>query len=105
MKAKKPEKAGDVLKIARACIEGGTVGFTGHALDRLKERGISVGDTYEVIKTGHRVLSRDRYSEEHQGWNYAIEGKTYKGKNLRIIIGFDDAGLLIITVIRLVKGV
>jgi hypothetical protein len=98
MRAKRPDKLSDVLKIAQACIENGF-----HAECRQYERDITLADALYVIETGYRVLARDDYREEFKAWNYAIEGKTLQDDKLRVIISFDEDLMLIITVINLVK--
>ena len=37
----------------------------------------------------------------YQGWNYSIRGKATDKRNLRVVISFDESGLLIITVVVL----
>ena len=39
-----------------------------------------------------------------QTWNYAIRGKTLDEIDARIIIAFDDLGMMIITVMHVLKG-
>lgn len=103
MKLKRPVKVSDVLKIARACIEGGNYGTTFHAQCRQREREVTALDALYVVRTGHRVPARDEYHEEYEAWNYAIEGDTLQGDKLRVIISFEEDLMLVITVIKLTK--
>lgn len=68
---------------------------------RAKERGIIAADFEYILKTGSHEPSKDKFDEIYKEWNYAIRGKTIDKRELRIIITFDEDGLLLITVIDL----
>ena len=98
---KRPEKHENVLFLANDCIAKGRYVSTFHAENRQLERDITLLDALYVIKTGHRVPKHDQYKEEWRAWNYALQGKTLQGDTARVIVSFDEHGLLIITVINL----
>lgn len=54
-----------------------------------------------VIRHGYHEKRKDSFSEEYQGWNYAIRGKTIDRRSLRVVVSFDESGMLIITAIDL----
>ncbi len=54
-----------------------------------------------VLKTGWHEKAKDQYDVQNKAWNYAIRGKTVDTRELRVVVSFDEEGLLIITVIDL----
>ena len=55
-----------------------------------------------VIRRGDREARKDQYQPQWNAWNYAIRGKTVDGRDLRIVVSFDeDEMLLIITAIEI----
>jgi len=93
----------NVLGIARECIEAGRYIATFHAECRQFERDITLLDALHVIKNGYREPKHDKFKEEWQCWNYAVNGQTLQDDTVRAIISFDDKKLLIITVINISK--
>lgn len=51
-----------------------------------------------------RNKAKDTYTEGYQDWSYCIEGLDLDGDKIRIIFSFNDALMLVITVIRLDKS-
>jgi len=98
---KRPPKLQNVLELSRQCIESGKYIPTFHAECRQLERDITLLDALHVIKTGYRELKKDQYKEEWQAWNYAVRGISLQGDMIRVIISFENDGMLIITVINL----
>ena len=102
MKPRRPEKLNDVLERAKRCIEMGKYIATFHAECRQLERDITLPDALHVIKTGYRDKKHDKFKEEFNSWNYAINGQTLQNETVRAIISFDDkTRMLIITVINI----
>lgn len=99
----KREKVPNVLNRVRDCLEKGKYRFSNHAMDRRKERFVSLPDIIEVLRNGYHEKIKDTWDEVFKAWNYSIRGKTVDQKTCRIIVSFEDNGLLIITVIRLTK--
>lgn len=97
----KREKIPDLLKRIKNCLDSGSYRFTKHALERKVERHIQLPDVLEVLYKGHHEKAKDSWNEQFESWDYAINGKTIDKDPCRIIVSFDNNGLLIITIIRL----
>jgi hypothetical protein len=98
---KKPAKISNILKKVEDCIESGQYLDTSHAMQRKKERQISLTHVLYVLKNGYHEKRKDAYKPEHNDWTYAIRGRTIDNIDLRIAIAFDEADMLIITVIAI----
>lgn len=103
LKQTKNEKIPDLLIRIKNYIENGKYRFSQHAADRRKERFLSLPDILEVLRNGHHEKTKDSWDEKYKEWNYAIRGKTVDQETCRIIVCIDESGLLIITVIRLIR--
>lgn len=97
----KSEKVPDLLSRVRNCLDRGAYRFSQHAINRKKERFLSLPDVIEVLSNGYHEKTKDTWDSIFKSWNYAIRGKTVDQDPCRIIVSFEDNGLLIITVIRL----
>jgi hypothetical protein len=97
----KSEKVLDLLKMVHDCLDRGTYRFSQHAVDRRKERLVSLPDIIEVLRNGYHEKKKDTWDTVFQTWNYAITGNTIDLDMCRIVVSFEDNGLLIITVVRL----
>lgn len=94
----KPKKIEDLLEKIRACIKLGKYRDTTHAIVRQQQRKIILPEMIYVLTTGRHEKSKDRIDEAYNTWNYAVRGFTLEGKDLRIIVSFDEErDLLIIT--------
>ena len=100
-KNKRPEKVLDLLKKIRDAIESGIYFPSGHAVKRCIERGITRPEYEYILKNGFHESKKDVFDNAYNTWNYAIRGKTLEKRELRIIVSFDENGLLVITVIDL----
>ena len=89
------------MQAISACIQTGKYLDTRHASDRKNERHISRPELIYVLKNGYHEKKKDRFETLYHSWNYSINGKTLDKRNLRIIVSFDEASLLIITAIDL----
>lgn len=47
-----PLRPGDAKRLLRAILAGGEIGFTNHALDEMKQDGISQADVIGVLRGG-----------------------------------------------------
>ena len=102
VESEKSEKIPDLLLRIRACLESGKYLFSNHALLRKKERFLTIPKiTQQVLRNGYHEKKKDQWDQTHNAWNYAIRGKTIDNEDLRVIVSFDENGMLIITVIRL----
>jgi Domain of unknown function (DUF4258) len=85
-------KAG--LRTIRDLWRTGEVVWTHHAIQRLKERGLTDLDVGNVILNG-RVTQHRRSME---GWKYTVEGKTIEDEDAACSVAIKGR-LIIITVI------
>lgn len=99
----KPEKLSNLMSVIRECIVQGRYLDTRHALQRQDERGITRPEVLYVLKNGHHEKKKDQFGEIYQTWSYAVRGKTVDRGELRIVVSFDESGMLIITAIDLSK--
>lgn len=99
MSRKRPQKFENVLVMIKECLESGNYILTKHAIARQEERVINLAETLHVLKTGYEEKSKTCFDEKQNTWKYAIRGKTIiEERDVRIIIAFDEKGMLIITV-------
>ena len=54
----------------------------------------------EAVADGYHEARKDTFEEPYNAWNYAIRGKTLDQRDLRVVVSFDDSGMLIITTIE-----
>ncbi len=60
---------------------------------------ITLPEILYVLGHGRHEMSKDKFEERFNTWNYAIRGLTLDGDDLIVIVSFDnERGLLIITV-------
>lgn len=99
---KRPEQITNILEKIKECIEKGNYYVTAHAFIRQNERMISLPESLHVLETGYEEKKKARFDIEHNTWKYAIKGKTIKDDlDVRVIIAFDEHGMLIITVMHI----
>ena len=68
---------------------------------RKGERGVNRLEIAQVLICGKHEKSRDRFEARHNSWSYSIRGSTVDERELRVVIGFENEYLVIITVIDL----
>lgn len=100
---KRPLKISGVLKKVRECIENGRYLDTSHAMLRKLQRQISLTNVLHVLRNGYHEKCKDQLSSEHNDWNYSIRGQSIDGRDLRIVVAFDEEDMLIITVIEIYR--
>ena len=61
-------------------------------------------DVLFVLKNGYHEKQKTSFDEEFQKWKYAVRGKTLDEVDIRIIVAFYDNGMMIITVMHVIKG-
>ena len=74
-----------------------------HALQRQKQRSVSLREILHVLKNGYHEEAYSLFEIKSQIWKYAIRGKTPDGIDIRVIIAFLEE-MAVITVIKLTKG-
>lgn len=97
----KPEKEPNLLQKIKDAINSGQYRDAVHATERSIEREITRPEYLYVLKNGRHEKSKDKFKQEYNSWNYAIRGKTLDERELRVVISFEENGLLVITVIDL----
>lgn len=97
----RPPKFDDVMDTINTCLEMGHFLDTSHSNERMKARQVTRSEALYVLRHGHHEKKKDKYDDQYQAWNYSIRGKTLDKIELRIIVSFDEFGMLIITVIKL----
>lgn len=103
-RTKRPAQLEKIFPRIRDCIEKGLYRQSKHAIERESERGIDLLDVLYVLKNGYHETAKTSFDDAFQTWKYAVRGKTLDEIEIRIIIAFDDNGMMIITVMRVVKG-
>ena len=103
MSVNRPEKIPELMRVIRACIEEGRFLDTRHAWERQDERRINRPEVLYVLKQGRHEKSKDTFNKFHHAWNYSVRGNTVDRRELRIIVSFDENGMLVITAIELRK--
>ena len=98
---KRPSKLRGLMDNIRNCIEEDRYFNTWHSDERQTERGITELEILFVLKNGRHEPSKDKYEVRYRAWNYAVRGKSFDSKDLRIIVSFDENGMLIITAIEI----
>ena len=104
-KAKRSAKIAQVLVKIRECIEADRYVETIHFQLRKLQRNIDFQDVLFVLLNGRHEARKDQYDESFQSWNYAIRGRSLDDEEIRVVISFDDEGLLIITAFYLNENV
>jgi len=74
-----------------------------HAQVRQQERQITRPEYTYVLRNGFHEARKDEYRPEYNAWNYAIRGRTVDRRDLRVVVSFDEDGMLIITTIEVGK--
>ncbi len=97
----KSTKLSKLLDRIHDCLRSGDFFDTVHASTRRGERGITRPEMLYVLLHGWHEKGKDEYQKRFDTWNYAVRGKTVDGRELRVVVSFDDSGLLIITAIDL----
>ena len=66
---------------------------------------ISLPECLYILKTGYEEKKKSTFDINHKTWKYAIRGKTLRDQlDVRVIVAFDENGMLIITVMHIEKG-
>ena len=71
-----------------------------HARGRMMRRQLLLPEVEQALSSGIHVPEEDEWDDDHEAWNYAIEGETIDQKRLRIAVSFvEDDDMLVVTVI------
>ena len=99
----RPTKAKNIETQVRLAVDSGRLLYSGHSIQRMKERGIIKPEVEFILTNGHHESRKDQFNEEHNSWDYAFKGKTVDDRQLRIVVAFVEPSFLIVTVIDLNK--
>lgn len=102
-KEQRPPQIENLLAKIRECIDKGRYRESFHAKQRQNERNIDLFDALYVLKNGYHEKQKTAFNELRKTWNYAIRHKL-EGKEIRVIVGFECDGMLIITVMYVTKS-
>ena len=97
------EKRPDVLHAVCECLDQDRFVDTRHVAERQDERAITRLEVLYVLRNGHHEKRKDQWENFYKAWNYAIRGKTFEKRDLRVVVSFDVNGMLIITAIEVGK--
>lgn len=103
-KAKQPFPLDELFPKIRHCLDMGLYRQSKHAIERELERKIDLSDVLYVLKNGYHEKRKTSFDEAFQTWKYAVRGKTLDEIDIRIIIAFDNTGMIIITVMYVLEG-
>ena len=103
-RAKRPSQLDELFPKIRDCLDKGLYRQSKHAIERVLERKIDLLDVLYVLKNGYHEKQKTSFDEAFQTWKYAVRGKTLDNLDIRIVIAFIDIGMMIITVMHVVKG-
>jgi hypothetical protein len=97
----RPPKVPDLLRVVKKHLDEGAYLDTRHAMQRKRERNITLPEIITVLRNGYHEKHKDEFKEQYNAWNYAVRGKTVDGRQLRACVSFDEPGMLLITAIDL----
>lgn len=96
------EKTPDLLNVIKSCVEDGRYQLTKHADERMVERGVTLPEVLQVLRSGWHERRKDRYNEEYQDWDYAIRSQAGDARSIRVAVAIEDVSeVIVITVIDL----
>jgi hypothetical protein len=102
-KRQRPSKIADLMDTIWEALDSGRYVDMVHAQERQLQRNITRPEYTYVLRHGYHEARKDTFEEPYNAWNYAIRGKTLDKRDLRVIVSFDDSGMLIITTIEVHK--
>ncbi len=94
-----PTKRDNVIQDVIEAMENGSLRLSTHAQLRMAERSIVLSDIEEAIYSSVREDHKDQLTKDGKDWKYALRGNSETGKDLRIVVLFDDPKVLVITAI------
>ena len=84
--------------------DSANVYFTGHAEQRMKERGFFDTDVFRVLRYGS-IPKRPKFSKEHQDWTYVMELRLKSGITLGVVVAMEPlpTDVVVVTVMTVVQ--
>jgi hypothetical protein len=99
-KPKRPSKHANYVFVIRDAVDRGEVIFTQHAIERMSSRKVIDMETLHVVSNGKPEPAKDQFKDDT--WRYAFKGEVPDGgRVLRVIVGIDQDGAVVVTVIAL----
>lgn len=88
----------DAIQLIREIVEFGTVVLSGHAKERMAERGYTMHDVEHILLRGE--IARKEFNPEANNWKYTIKGEALDGEGGGVVTAIirRDA-LILITVL------
>jgi len=102
-KKKRPPKLPQLMERISKALDSGKYRDVVHAQIRQQERQITRPEYTYVLRNGFHEARKDQFMPEYNAWNYAIRGRTVDRRDLRVVVSFDEDGMLIITTIEVGK--
>ncbi len=66
----------------------------------MNERHVVRPEVRQILSSGWWKPDYDEWNEEHEAWNYALEGYTVDNRRLRVAVAFDpDDEAIVVTVV------
>lgn len=100
MRKGRPPKIEDLQRRIHEALDEGRFRDVVHARERQAERDITRPEYLYVLRNGYHEARKDEYKPEFCAWNYAVRGRTVDGRDLRVVVSFEEDGMLIITTIE-----
>ena len=66
---------------------------------------IDLNDAEYILKNGYHEKKKTSFDEIFRTWKYAIRGKTIEDLDIRLIIAFDEDGMIVITMMHVGREV
>jgi hypothetical protein len=102
---KRPQKLNKkaLLDLVADSVARGSYFPSGHALKRMKERGITDLSIESIlVKAANRKPSRDRFDDDLNSWSYCYEGKDLDRRNIRVAVAIEVIKrVVVVTVVDL----
>lgn len=98
----RPAKDPEAQAKIRAAAASGAYVITAHARSRMAQRAVTLVEVVDILATGHREASHDRYSAPLRSWTYAQRGRTPEARELRVVVAIQGL-VAVVTVIDLAR--
>lgn len=79
-----------IYQIVYKALKNGTLRYSQHAHERMRERNITVSDVKDVIIYGKREEGLDELDKSKKFWRYSIRNSNVDGRDLSISLDIED---------------
>lgn len=95
-----PEKQGNLKRALIDHLNQGLYFPHPHLYARMRKREIDEIEILQVLRSGRHERKKDEFDYERHCWKYAIRGHTREGREMRVIVFFDnELGVVLLTAI------